>query len=78
MDPKISYNEVAGSAVAYLGFNKGGGKFSLATNTNAYHKGAKPCFPIFVLSPKLIFWPKEGHGPMASPKIRHYCSEYMN
>ena len=41
------------TAVAYLGFHKGGAKFSLATS--AYTKGAKPGFPKFFLCQQIFF-----------------------
>ena len=55
--------------VAYLGFRKGGAKFSLATSA----QGGQPSFPIFIQCKN--FWPKGGHGPMASPK---YASGHLS
>ena len=52
--------------VAYLGFHKGGAKFSLATS--AYTKGGQTRFSKFFPMPKKFFFAKGGHGPMAPPK----------
>ena len=53
--------------VAYLGFQKGGAKFSLATSAHT-KGGAKPSFPIFLVCQKKFFLAKGGgHGTMASP-----------
>ena len=53
-------------SVAYLGFQKGGAKFSLATS--AHTKGDQTKFSnFFSMSKKNFFWPKGGHGTMASP-----------
>ena len=53
-------------SVAYLGFRKGG-KFSLATSAQI-KEGANQVFQIF-FNVKKKFWPKGGHGPMASVRI---------
>ena len=61
-------------AVAYLGFQKGGAKFSLATSAHTKGGGAKPSFPIFLVCKKNFFFAKGGgHGPMAPPK---YATEH--
>ena len=62
----VALSKYPGDPVAYLGFQKGGAKFSLAAS--AHTKGAKPSFPIFLVCEKKNFWPKGGHGPMAPPK----------
>ena len=50
-------------SVAYLGFQKGGAKFSLATSAHT-KGGAKPSFPIFLVCQKKFFLAKGG-GAMA-------------
>ena len=47
------------NSVAYLGFRKGGAKFSLATSAHT-KGGAKPSFPIFLVCQKKFFLAKGG------------------
>ena len=53
-------------SMAYLGFRKGGAKFSLATRAHT-KEGANQFFQFFFNVKKNFFFPK-GHGPMAPPK----------
>ena len=56
--------------VAYLGFQKEGAKFSLATSAYTSQRGAKPYFPIFSYSEKKFFLAKWGpwpNGPLNMP-----------
>ena len=48
-------------AVAYLGFHKGGAKFSLATSAHT-KGGPNYVFPIFFYGEKHNFLPRGGHG----------------